>query len=218
MINDFDIPGFSGDDFAFDKGIQKTRAEAEAYNKMVDDSLAIFKSAFGAKETSHKNLKTFLMFRSLQATITWSLGGTYNGKNLHISLAKYFTFVHVGRHNYSGDDLYLFGYFIMRNSFPKTYVCKETMREWITDLFLNSEVDFEHSKKFSRKFYVLTEDKERLSVLLQFKDLDELAAYPDMELEFQGNACLFRSSRKCISFKEAEVFTELAKTLIRIFA
>ena len=218
MINDFDIPDFSGDDFAFDKEIQKTRAAAEAYNKMVNDSLAIVENAFGAKETSHKNLKTFLMFKNLQAIITWSLKGTYNGKNLHISLAKYFTSLRVGRAYYSGDDLYLFGYFIMRNSFPKTYVCKETIREWITDLFLNSEVDFEHSKKFSRKFYVLTEDKKTLSDLLQFKDLDELAAYPDMEVEFQGNACLFRSSRKCISPKEAEVFTELAKTLIGIFA
>ena len=112
----------------------------------------------------------------------------------------------------------MFGYFTMTHSFPKTYVCKETIREWITDLFVNNEVDFEHCKKFSRKFYVLTEDKKQLSDLLQFKDLDELADYPDMELEFQGNACLFRSSRKCILPDEAEVFTELAKTLIGIFA
>jgi len=223
MINDFDIPDFfdvpdfSGDDFANNKDIQKRRAEIAAYNKMVDDSLSVVKDNLGAKETSHRNMKTFVMFRNHEATITRSFGATYNRTELHISLAKYFTSIHPGRSGNPGDDLYLFGYFTLRNSFPRTYVCKETIREKITDLFTNSEIDFEQSKRFSWNFYVVTEDKEQLSILLHFKELDELADYPDMELEFRGNACMFRSSRKCISPEEAEVFCELAKTLVRIF-
>lgn len=125
MNIDFGVPDFSGDDFASDKGIQKKRAERKAYEKMIDDSLAVVRNNFCAKETSHKNLKSFLMFRSLEATVTWSLGGTCTGRNLHISLAKYFTSVQIGRFYNSGNDLYLFGYFIMKTSFPKTYVLKK---------------------------------------------------------------------------------------------
>jgi len=94
---------------------------------------------------------------------------------------------------------------------------KETIREKLTDLFLKHDVDFEHSKKFSGRFQVLTEDEQRLQQLLQFKNLDTLTAYPEMELEFNYDSCLFRSSRKSVSMEEAINFCELAKTLLTMF-
>lgn len=112
----------------------------------------------------------------------------------------------------------MFGYFKTKNVYPKTYVHKETITEKLTDLFLKHDVDFEHSKKFSRSFQVITEDKQRLQDLLQLKDLDALTAYPEMELEFDKSSCLFRSSRKGISIKEASYFCEMAKTLITMFS
>ena len=219
MIDEFDIPDipdFSGDDFADDKGIQKIRAEQKAVEKMIDDSLAIVSNRLGLKEASHKNFKTFLMFKNLEATITYSLKSSNAYKPLHVSLASYTT-SYPGRVHNSGTDLYLFGHLIMNTSYPKTYICRETLKEKITNLIMPMDVDFEHSRKFSWKFHVVTEDKKQLRDLLQFKDLDELASFPEMELELQGKTCLFRSSRKALSPEEATHFAELAETLMRIF-
>ncbi len=136
---------------------------------------------------------------------------------LHVSAVEYSSSFPTAKYANSGTDQYLFGNFIMPKSFPKTYVCKETIREKITELFFRSELDFEHSKRFSRKFHVLTDDKNQLSELLQFKDLDTFVVYPVMELEIQGKNCLFRSSRKAISIQEAINFSELTKKLVKIF-
>lgn len=88
----------------------------------------------------------------------------------------------------------------------------------LADLVLNNDLDFAHSKSFSKRFYVLTEDKKRLCDLLQFTDLDPLTTFPDMELELQENKCLFRSSRKPVSTEEAREFCALAKLLTKTFS
>ena len=217
MIHNSDMPDFSGDDFAHDKGIQETRAERKAYEKMVNDSLSIIHERLGTMDASHKNFKMFLMFKNFRATITKSFKSSNNDNPLHVSVAKYTTSYPWGRMYNSGTELYLFGHLTMNQTFPKTYICKETVTEKITDLVIPMEVDFEHSRRFSWKFHVLTDDKKQLLDLLQFKDLDELAAFPEMELELRGNTCLFRSSRKAISPEEAVTFSELANTLMKIF-
>ncbi|MGN6440265.1 MAG: hypothetical protein ACTHMM_27315 [Agriterribacter sp.] len=91
------------------------------------------------------------------------------------------------------------------------------MKEKLVELILKNELDFNHSKKFSRRFYVLTEEKKRLADIFQLKDLDPLAAFPDVEIELRENKCLFRNSRKPISQLEAVQFCELAKLLIKTF-
>lgn len=217
MTSNFDIPDFSGDDFANDKEIQRIRAQEQAYNKMVNDSLTIIQDKLGVVEASHKNLKGFEMFKNLQAIVVRSLRAPDSNNSLHVSLAQYTSSIPSGKHSNISTDQYLFGHFEMRRTYPPTYIYKETLSEKIAGIFLNNELDFKHSKKFSRKFHVLTHDKRRLSELLQFKDLDELARYPEMELEIQGDAVLFRSSRKAVSPEEAERFCRLAKVLVRVF-
>jgi hypothetical protein len=158
------------------------------------------------------------MFKNLQAIVIESLKPIDANVPLLVSLVQYASSYSTGKYSNSGKDHYLFGYLVMKQSFPKTYVCKETIREKITDLFLRLEVDFENNKKFSKKFHVLTDDKSKLTNLLQFKKLDDLAPYPDMELEIHGNTCLFRSSRKSISIEETNAFCDLTKTLIKVFS
>lgn len=217
MTDDFTDPDFSADDFADDKEIQKTRAEMNAYGKMIDDALAIIQKKLNVSNASHKNLKGFEMFRSLEAIVNWSLSSSDSSVPIHVSLAEYSSAYPIAKASNSGTDQYLFGYFAMTKTYPATYIHKETLKEKIADLVLKHDVDFDHSKKFSRKFHVITEDKARLLELLQFKNLDDLALYPEMELEIQGNACLFRSSRKPISVEEADFFSQLATTIINIF-
>ncbi|MGC4104037.1 hypothetical protein [Ferruginibacter sp.] len=218
MTDDHEIPDFSGDDFANDKDIQKERAAIKAYNKMIDDALALIKKELNVQDASHINLKGFEMFKSLTATIIDSLRSVNESKALQVSLARYNSSYPIARSSNGGTDLYLFGHITLKNNYPHTYIHKETIKEKIADIFLKLEVDFPDSKKFSRRFYVLTEDKKKLQDILQFKDLDQLTAFPDMEMEFSSNTLLFRSSRKPVSLEEAAVFCELAKTLLTLFS
>jgi len=52
---------------------------------------------------------------------------------------------------------------------------------------------------------------------MQSKNLDTLAEYPDMELEFNNTSLLFRNSRKSVSVEEATLFCHLTKALLSIF-
>lgn len=63
----------------------------------------------------------------------------------------------------------------------------------------------------------MTEDKEGLHQLLQFKNFDPLTVFPDMELELSGNTALFRNSRKPVSVEEAITFCNLSKAVLDIF-
>jgi len=63
---------------------------------------------------------------------------------------------------------------------------------------------------------VITKDARRLADLIMFKNLDELTAFPAMEVEIHANACLFRHARVPVSPDEAIQFSALAKILSNI--
>jgi hypothetical protein len=211
------IPDFSGDDFANDKEIQKTRTATKAYEQMIEDALNVIRQALKVQDASHTNFKAFYMFKSLSATTKHSMKSVVQNKDLRISLAEYYTTFPTGKYSNSGTDQYLFGYLTIKNSYPRTYIHPETIKEKIVDIFLQRDVDFSHSKQFSSRFQVLTENKNSLSNLLQFKNLDGLAHFPEMELELFNYSALFRSSRKPVSIAEAALFCDMAKVLLSIF-
>lgn len=217
MTDTNNIPDFSGDDFANDKEILEHRAAIKAYEKMIDDSLSIIGQELKLTTASHINLKGFHMFKSLSAIITSSMKSVDQSYELRASLAEYTSSYPVPRNPNTGTDLYLFGHLVLKKNYPKTYIHKETIKEKIEDFFLKRDLDFPHSRKFSRKFQVMTEDKEGLHQLLQFKNLDPLTAFPDMEMELSGNTVLFRNSRSAISIEEATDFCKLSKALLTIF-
>lgn len=217
MANDIETPDFSGDDLGHHKEVQLARAERKAYEQLVQDSLLVLTHKLGIAPAGHKNLKHFLMFKSLQPSLSSSYTTTHPTAPLHVSLVAYESSFPTGKYSNSGTDEYLFGYLPLRQTYPATYMCKETLHEKITDLLLKTDVDFDHSKKFSRKFHVVTEDRHRLLSLMQTKSLDHLTAFPDMEVELSGNGCLFRHSKKPISQEAAEGFAELALALLSTF-
>ena len=182
---------------------------------MIDRSLSIIRQELDVEKASHKNFKDFHMYKSLGATLTASFRDA--DKVAWVSLAKYASSYPIGKYANRGVDQYLFGHITLPSRYPRTYIYKETLQEVIADLFLKREVDFDHSKSFSRKFHVLTEDKQRLETLMQSKNLDTLAEYPDMELEFNNTSLLFRNSRKSVSVEEATLFCHLTKALLSIF-
>ena len=210
-------PDFSGDDFVNDKEIQKARREAEAYNRLINESLAVVRDELELRESSHTNFKKFLMFKNLQPILIDSFRAQRAPLPLIVSVAQYRSGYPIPKNHNSGSDLYLFGSIGYNKQFPKSYICRETIREKMVDLFSRQEIDFKEHKRFSRCFHVISQDGKRLTDLFQYKHMDELAAFPNMELEIHENSCLFRNSRCSISMEEASDFAELAKTLVGIF-
>lgn len=218
MTDEQFIPDFSGDDFANDKEIQKNRAAIKAYENMIEDSLSVVRQELKVQDASHINFKGFHMFKSLSATITQSMKSAIPNKELRVSLAEYYSAAPTAKSSNSGTDQYLFGHISFKTNYPRTYIHRETIKEKIEDIFLKRDVDFPNSKKFSRRFQVLTEDKKKLQDLLQFKKLDNLTDFPEMEIELFDNSALFRSSRKPVSVEEANVFCDMTKVLLNVFS
>ncbi len=211
------IPDFSGDDFADDKEIQRARAERKAYEKLVQECLELIGEELNASKSGHINLKGFNIFKPLDATLKQSLKSVINEKVIWVTLVEYESAFPTARDSNWGIDQYLIGHISFNTKFPRTYIQKETLKEKIEDLFLKQDTDFRHCKKFSKKFHVVTEDKNKLAHLFQSKNLDALTDFPDLELEFFNNAALFRSSRKPISMEEAQIFCNLTKVLLCTF-
>lgn len=209
---------FSGDDFANDKQIQKLRAEAKAYEMMVDESLSIIEERFDITESSHRNLKKYDMIKGLLATINYSTSSKIENRSLHVSLVTYSSSFSTARSSNCGTDQYLVGFLECRNDYPRSYIYKESIKEKLVDLVLKRDIDFQNSKRFSRNFEVLTEDRKRLHDLLHLSDLNGLADFPDMEVELYGYGLVFRNSRKPISIKEATSFAKLIPILSKAFA
>lgn len=210
------IPDFSGDDFAHDKEIQRARAERKAYEKLVQECLKLIGEELNASESGHINFKGFHLFKPLSATLKQSFKSVLNDKVVWVSLVEYESAFPTARDSNGGSDQYLFGHISFSTQFPRTYIQKETLKEKIEDLFLKQDTDFTHSKKFSKKFHVVTEDKNKLAHLFQSKNLDALIDFPDLELEFLNNTALFRSSRKPISMEESQTFCDITKVLVSI--
>ncbi|MFZ1528663.1 MAG: hypothetical protein WAT19_07930 [Ferruginibacter sp.] len=217
MTENFEIPDFSGDDFADDKEIQQIRAAEKAYLNMVNEALELIKRNLNVIDSSHINLKGFHMFKSLYPILRQSMKSVNSNKKLRISLASYSSSFPTAKSANSGTDQYLFGHLETKNKYPRAYFHRETIKEKIENIFLRRDVDFKNSRAFSRKFQALTEDKDQLLNLLQFKDLDILTNFPEMEFEFCNNTMLFRTSRKAISVEEASIFCELSKAMEKLF-
>jgi hypothetical protein len=199
-----------------DKDIQRMRKEQEEFDQMLEESTGIISDSLTLKTASHRNMKTFFMFKSLDTPILCeSFASTASG--LHVSTVKYHSEYKMPKIANKGTDIYFFGLLTTKKEYPETYVCRETLREKISNLFVQQDVDFKASKKFSRRFHVITKDKEKLALLLDYKELNEFCDFPNMELELNGKSCLFRCSRLPVSPKEAKRFTEMAKIVLRVF-
>ena len=217
MINDDETPDFSGDDLADNKSVQEIRAARKAYEDMIEAATEVLRTQLNIKEGNDDKLDHFAMFKNIEAYVVASLHSVSQPNAFSVSLINYSSSVNTARQSYSVEDDYLFGRIRTKHTYPRTYIHKETIKEKLLDLFLKQDLDFDHSKLFSKTFQVLTEDKGKLLELFQFMELDPLANFREMEIELSGNECLFRHSRKPVSPEEAQNFCNLAKALLAIF-
>ncbi len=177
------------------------------HNKMVKASIMTVSKEFPLELADCTNLETFLVFQSLRSpVITYSFRSTDTDLPLELFV--------VAHH---AEECFI-GLFTLNREYPFTCIFKETLKEKINDWFLKQDVDFEEQKKFSGQFHVVSRDSEKLKTLLWNKPLDELAVFPEMEIEINGKHCLFRTSAMPLSLEEAEHFTALAKKLWKILS
>ncbi len=202
LDDETNIPDFSVDDLGDDKEIQKSRLAVEKHKNFIEEIISKIQSEFSAIETEEYDIAEFHMTMDLNSFVVRVLKSDYEGLNIQILMTM---------------DEYFFGSIKLNEKYPKTYIQKETLSSRLSDFISNRDIDFTHSKKFSGKFQVVSEEPDKLESLMLFKNLDSLIEFPEMELEFNGDECLFRSSRKSVSVKEAEIFSNLTKTLISIF-
>jgi len=205
---------FEQDDFADDKEVQQFRKRDREYWEYVKECVEMVVSGLSVslveKET---DINTSVLFNSLR---THELVELYESEQdgLQIILAEY---NNSNVKNSSGTDHYLLGYLPLQKDYPLTCIYRETIREKIVDLFVKGDVDFKEHKAFSKRFHVVTKDREKLTRLLYNKPLDELVAFPELLLELDGNKCVFRVSPHAINDSDAAKFADLVKTIRRIF-
>jgi hypothetical protein len=210
MLSFFMINAFSND-----KEIQRNRELLKAFLQMLQESIDIVKSSLSLRPHTHPDLNNFVLAHSMpDAVIAESFCSTT--LPVQISIVDYFSSVTVGKVRNAGRDRYFLALLRLTKNFPHTLIYRETLSEKIAEVFVNSELDFKEHKKFSRKFYTLCKDKEKLVDLLYNKPMNELVKYSNLELEICGDLCLFRHSRKPVSKEEAIAICHLVKDVHRI--
>lgn len=180
--------------------------------KWLEECVQIIGRKFALEKAEYEDMDSFLMYKTLVKPP--ASPGVYDNyysadNNLQVSIVEY------GAFN-NKPAWYFFGLFTLQKEFPVTYIFPETLHHKINNLFTKSDLDFKDYKKFSGKFQVTTQDRNRLETLLLHKNLDELTAFPEMEVEINGKLCLFRTSHQSFDEEEAAKFAELATVLKRI--
>jgi len=115
----------------------------------------------------------------------------------------------------TAEHKYFFGYLHMNTSFGLSYIKPETMLDKINELANPIEIDFPDDRSFSRKFYVLSKNKEQLESALKPELKKYLIATKNLELEFRNRACLFRLP-KAIDLEETIRLCEIGLKLDEI--
>jgi hypothetical protein len=211
MLSNYMILGFN-----HDRELTLNRQAREAYLKMLDECDVILKNSLDiSRNEQHPDLSNFFMFNSLQdANVTESLKA--NILPVKILTVHYFSQYKTPKSRNAGHDFYFMALMQLNKKVPHTMIYPETLSEKIADIFVRNELDFKDHKKFSRKFYTLSKDKEKLFDLLNSKPLNELVKYNNLEIEINDDRCLFRHSRKPVSKKEAMAICDLVKDVHRI--
>lgn len=200
------------------KEVQRIREEEKAYLEMIKGSIEFVTTELNLQPGSQPDLKDFFLVNSLSEPIVRESFSSLNPLlPVQICIISYFSQVRIGKVKKSGRESYFFALLTLKKEFPHTLIYPETVSEKVAEIFIKAEVDFKDQKKFSRKFYTLTKDKEKLIDLLYNKPLNDLVKYKNMEVEINKNLCLLRHSRKPVSKTEAIAFCELAKDINRIF-
>lgn len=205
---------FENDDFADDKDIVRRREVAAAFERMVDTCSAMLADKLSLGDDIDENFEQFVLYKQLREPDTM-----YTKQSATLPLQVSLVEIHnvSARNGEHSRDYIVMGNLLLQREFPMTHIYQETVGARVADWFLKGDVDFKECKKFSRAFHVVSQDRERLRMLLSNKPLDELVKFPNLQLEIHGHSCVFRSSSDLVDEYHVAEFVDLAKTLQSVF-
>lgn len=96
----------------------------------------------------------------------------------------------------------------LKKDYKHTIIRPETIEDKINELKESIEIDFPQSKKFSRRYYVLSDDKTNLETQSNKELLDNIGERKDYHIETRNNLMLIRL-RKKISLENAKVIANI---------
>lgn len=110
------------------------------------------------------------------------------------------------------------GYYKLKEGFGHVLIRTETFLDKIHELINPIELDFEDDKTFSRRFFVVTNDKlkAQLKITNTFRELIKQINLSEIIIEIKGDELLI-GDKKVISEERVLVFTEFLNNLSKTF-
>lgn len=92
-------------------------------------------------------------------------------------------------------DLELHGLAFLKKDYGRMYIKPETFTDKLLDLLTRSDVDFDFDPEFSRKYYVVSNDKDSLRYKITPRFLQTIRKYDGLEIEIEGKALIVRLAK-----------------------
>lgn len=185
-----------------DNYYQLLNDEREGWDR-VQNSLNLVESKFKVKPISKSILKDFYIFSSNKNALllyTWTI--QIEQQSFNINLVQYDFNYHKGSRNHlsvrTDRSFYFFGQFPLQVDLGLCFIKPETFRDKINELFIKTEIDFVKYPKFSSKYYVIGDDKQKLETNLSSSFFQFMETMEDIHIECRNNSCVFRYSTNSV--------------------
>lgn len=196
-----------------------TKADRESWQE-VQEIFEALEKHYEITSARNPNLKDFHLFADKQKPSffnSWRL--RKDGQSFSLCLIEYETnFQEVGITGASIKPLrhkYFFGHLNAVKDYGRTLIRPETLGDKISELFLPNELDLKGFQKFNWKYYVLAKEKDKFLASTTRELLNFLADQNNLQVEFNGNRCLFRLD-KAVNLKETLALAEIGLELERL--
>lgn len=187
---------------------------------VISESLSSIKSNFNSiRKNQSKNRKTqkflskFKSFENYNNVIlfdSYELTKTKNRFELIIlsinSTVEVFRSHQIDRESLT--ELEFVGLISLKKNFGNVYIRPESLVDKINELSNPIEVDFEDNKQFSRKYFVVTDNEEKLRDSVTPEFLQAITKHKGLEIEIK-NYQLMARLKKRISISSIKTITEL---------
>lgn len=77
----------------------------------------------------------------------------------------------------------------------RAYIRRETLADKLADMFIKVDIDFNEYPNFSKNYYVIGEDPDRVKKYLPKELIEVLDKIEDMSIEINGNLALIRTEK-----------------------
>jgi hypothetical protein len=155
------------------------------------------------------DFKEFALFQDYESVEVQNLFTVIrSGKSCHLSLLRVTYTYQTKWGTRLHTDLQLWGIATLKNDFGHVIIKPETLGDKIHEWLHSVELDFEEDPQFSRRFFVLAKDKEKIRKAMSANFRNKIMDIPgnDFLIEIK-NSLLIIGNKKNVSLEAAENFT-----------